>query len=264
MPDIFDLLARWWKQIFAVMIFSLLIVGAITFLKPRKYLSTATAVPASSVASDKARIFNENIQGLYSALGSPDDLDRIIGTANLDTVYLAITQQFNLEDHYKLKSGNAVRKAALELKENSKVMKSEYGELKVKVWDIDKNLAPQLANAIMDKLQAIHTDLQSAGNQTTLKGLIQGKQKILDQIDTLPPSLQAELQERSMQYDKLIGEYQLIVDSKPPVLLTVEKAKVAIKPDKPKRLQIMIGTVVLSFVFALLAALVMERRKNIA
>src|SRR5689334_6862621 len=106
MPDIFDLITRWWKQVFTVMILSLLVVGTITFLQPRKYLSTATAVPASSVATDKARIFNENIQGLYSALGSPDDLDRIIGTANLDTVYMAVAQQFTLPDHYKLKGEN--------------------------------------------------------------------------------------------------------------------------------------------------------------
>ena len=65
-----------------------------------------------------------------------------------------------------------------------------------------------------------------------------------------------------MEYEKLIGEYQLMIDSKPPVLLVVEKAKASIRPDKPKRMQIMIATAVLSFLFALLAALVMERRKN--
>jgi LPS O-antigen subunit length determinant protein (WzzB/FepE family) len=264
MPDIFDMVGQWWKKIFAVMILSLFVVGVITFLKPQKYLSITTAVPASSVASDKARIFNENIQELYSALGSPDDLDRMLGTANLDTVYIAITQQFNLPDHYKLKSDEAITKAALQLKRDTKVMKSEYGELKVKVWDTDKNLAPQLANAIMDKLQAIHTDLQSVGNETTLKGLIQGREKLQYQIDSMPPSSQPELQERALKYEKLIGEYQLIVDTKPPVLLIVEKAKAAIKPDKPKRMQIMIATLVLSFLFALLAALVMERRKNTA
>ena len=34
---------------------------------------------------------------------SPDDLDMIIGTANLDTVYIAVTEQFNFSDHYKIK-----------------------------------------------------------------------------------------------------------------------------------------------------------------
>ena len=70
MPDITDLIKRWWKQMFAVCMLSLLAVGVITFLKPRQYLSVATAVPASSFASDKSKIFNENIQTLYSALGT--------------------------------------------------------------------------------------------------------------------------------------------------------------------------------------------------
>ena len=118
MPDLFDLIAKWWKRMLAVMILSLLAVGIITFLKPRQYLSVTTAVPASSYASDKGKIFNENIQELYSTLGTTDDLDMILGTANLDTVYLFVADQFNLFDHYKMKEqGDAARtKAALCLK----------------------------------------------------------------------------------------------------------------------------------------------------
>jgi len=263
MPDITDLIKNWWKQMVAVALLSLLAVGIITFLKPRQYLSVATSVPASSVAADKSRIFNENIQALYSALGSPDDLDMILGTASLDTIYLSVTDQFNLFDHYKIsnKDSAARTKAATRLKGNTKVMKSEYGELKVKVWDTDKSLAPQLANAIMDKLQSIHQNLQSAGNEATLMGLMSGKQKLQVQLDTtaINSSLQGQLQ----QYEKLIGEYQLMVDSKPPALIIVEKAKVSLRPDRPKRLQIMIATAVLSLLFALFAALVMQRSKTL-
>ena len=207
--------------------------------------------------------FNENIQALYSTLGSPDDLDKIVGTAGLDTVYLAVTDQFNLFDHYKISNKDSIArtKAAARLKGNTKVMKSEYGELKVKVWDTDKNLAPQLANAVMDKLQSIHQNLQSAGNEATLNGLMSGKQKLQTQLDTVATN--GSLQGRLQQYEKLIGEYQLMVDSKPPSLIIVEKAKVSIRPDRPKRIQIMIATAVLSLFFALFAALIMERRKTL-
>ncbi len=270
MPDIFDLIGHWWKRMLAVMVLSLLVVGIITFLKPRQYLSVTTAVPASSFASDKGKIFNENIQALYSTLGTPDDLDMILGTANLDTVYLFVADQFNLFDHYKMREkGPAARtKAASLLKKNTKVMKSEYGDLKVKVWDTDKNLAPQLANAIMDRLQAIHADLQSAGNEATLNGLQNGKKKIQLQLDSISgisePLIERKklLQVQAQQYEKLISEYQLMVDSKPPVLIVVELAKPSARPDRPRRMQIMIATAILSFLFALLSALVMEREKN--
>ena len=270
MPDIFDLIARWWKQMLAVMALSLLAVGIITFLKPRQYLSVTTAVPASSFASDKGKIFNENIRELYSTLGTPDDLDMILGTANLDTVYLFVADQFNLFDHYNMKvEGAAARtKAASLLKKNTKVMKSEYGELKVKVWDTDKNLAPQLANAFMNRLQAIHADLQGAGNKAALIGLQTGKKKIQLQSDSITgisePVIERKkvLQDQVRQYEKLISEYQLMVDSKPPVLIVVEIAKPSAWTDRPRRMQIMIATAILSFLFALLAALVLERKKN--
>ncbi|HWR32663.1 MAG TPA: hypothetical protein VN451_04025, partial [Chitinophagaceae bacterium] len=203
------------------------------------------------------------------SLGTPDDLDMILGTARLDTVYLSVAQQFNLFDHYKVKEQGdaAVKKSALLLKKDSKVMKSEYGELKVKVWDTDKNLAPQLANAIIDVLQSIHTNLHGAGNVATLNGLIAGRKKIQIQIDSTAGTTGIQIEkkkkllEQSQQYEKLVNEYQLIVDSKPPVLIVVEKAKATDWPDKPKRKQILVATAFLSFLFALLAALVLERRK---
>src|SRR5436189_5453 len=135
MPGITVLLLNWWKQFLLVMVLCLLTVGIITFLQPRQYLSIATALPASSVASDKSKIFSDNIEALYSALGNPDDLDMIIGTSRLDTLYLAVTDRFNLFDHYKITSKPDIARinAAAILKKNTRVIKSEYGELKVKV-----------------------------------------------------------------------------------------------------------------------------------
>ena len=276
MPDIFDLIARWWKRMLAVIVLSLLAVGIITFLKPSQYLSVTTAVPASSFASDKAKIFNENIQALYSTLGTPDDLDMILGTANLDTVYLFVTDQFNLFDHYKIKEqGAAARsKAALLLKKNTKVMKSEYGELKVKVWDTDKDLAPQLANAILEKLNNIHQDLQSQGNRSVLNSLLTSSQKTrlyIDSVSTRWMVADSQVPDTSslnasrnqlLSYEKLIGEYQLLVDSNPRVLIVVESAKPSAWPDRPRRIQILIATAVLGFLFAFLAAIILERRKK--
>lgn len=265
MPDIIDLLGRWWKQMLGVVLLSLLAVGIITFLQPRQYLSVATAVPASSYAADKSKIFNDNIQELYSALGTPDDLDRVLGTSKLDTVYLAVTDAFNLFDHYKMKEkGPSARiRAAWRLKKNTTVMKSEYGELKVKTWDTDKDLAPQLANAIMDKLQSIHQDLQSAGNVATLKGLKLAIARMNPNVDTAFTPENAELhKKKNQQYDKMIEEYQLLVDSKPLSLIVVEKATAALHPDKPERVKIMVATALLSLLFVILAALVLDRPKT--
>lgn len=263
MPDIFDLLRRWWKPVTGVVLLSLLAVGIITFLKPRQYLSVATAVPASSMAADKGRIFNENIQELYSALGYPDDLDKVVGTAALDTVYLAVAAAFNLYDHYKIKDEeNALLKSARELKSNSTVLKSDYGELKIKVWDTDKNLAPQLANAILANLDALHRDLQNAGNQASLKALEQRLQTIRRTSDSATADQKIKLLAEAAGYEKLINEYHVLAEAKPPVLITVEKAKPALHPDRPQRLKIMLATAAFSFLFAILAALAFDSKRQ--
>jgi uncharacterized protein involved in exopolysaccharide biosynthesis len=268
MPDLFNLMSRWWKQIMAVVLLSLVIAGVVNYLQREKFLSVATALPASSYAADKARVFNENIEALYTVLGTSDELDMITGTGQLDTIYLGVTDEFNLFDHYKVSErGNAARnKAALVLRKNTRVMKSEYGELKVKVWDTDKDLAPQLANAIMSKIQSMHSDLQNATNQSTLVSLRAGKTRILAQLDSTSSSSAAvstkNLEEQLQQYEKLIGEYELMADSKPPSLLIVERARPAAWPDKPRFWPLMLVTAVLSLLFAVLLALMLEKRKT--
>lgn len=277
MPDIFYLISKWWKQVLLVVLLSLLVVGTIVFLQPSQYLSVTTAVRASTELSDKARIFNKNIQYLYPSLGSPDALDIILGTARLDTVYLAIAIDFNLWDHYKITGDKErfVYKAADELKENTRVIRSEYGELKVKVWDTDKNLAPKLANAVMDQLNTIHRELQMENNQVVLNSLLASREKLKKEIDSIVSIQTLPVKETGAytsglqvlagqldEYQKLIGEYQVTIDTNPDVLMIVEKARPSVNPDKPRRLMILVATTFLSFCFALATILVAERRKK--
>ncbi len=279
MPDIFYLFSKWWKHILSIVVISLVAIGIILYLRPSKYLSTTTALPASSYAADRASIFNQNIQSLYSALGTPDDLDVIVGTAQLDTPYIAISENLGLAAHYKVKEQGraAVLKAAFLLKANTRVIKTEYSELKVKVWDKDKTMAPELANAIMNKLQSIHQDLQNSNNFSLIKTLQKGKEKLRAGIDSVTSYLsnagrdegnsvayvtrRQQLLDQEQQYEKLISEYQLIADSKPPVLIILEKARVSDWPDKPRRIPIIVATFLLSLLFALVLALLLEKRK---
>lgn len=225
----------------------------------------ATAVPASTYSSDKARLFNNNIEQLYTALGTPDDLDLVVGTGKLDTVYLAVTRQFNLQDHYKMeeKGDAAINKAAFLLKKNCSVTKSEYGELKVSVWDTDKNLAPQLANAVMKQLQTMHQHLQQAGNEASLQSLLSMEQRlIIERESAATEEEKTSIIARLTEYNKLIGEYQLMLNNPSLALIVVEHARASEWPDRPKRTQWMLGTAVLALLFSLLLAAFLESRKK--
>lgn len=273
MPDIITLFSNWWKQILAVVIISLFLAGTILFFKPNLYLSVTTAVPANSLSFDKSRVFSENIEALYSDIGIPDELDIIVGTAQLDTIYLAVTDQFNLHDHYKFsrEDGESRQKSAKRLKRNSRIQKGDHGELKVKVWNTDRNLAPQLANALMDHLQKIHQDIQNSNNKIILEVLRKTFGTVQARIDSLENfsggnSEKSEMEKNTLimrgeEYARLIDQYEIIMQVNPPALKITESARPALWPDKPRRAQILIATGVLSLFFALLLSVFLQRRK---
>jgi uncharacterized protein involved in exopolysaccharide biosynthesis len=278
MPDLFDLIWRWRKQIFLLMLATTIITTAIVLFIPKRYSATATALPVPAYATDKTSVFSQNLQSLYSTIGLPDDLDKVVGTAHLDTVYRSVIAQFNLTEHFGIDktSAAAIQKAASILKKHTKVIKSDYGELKVKVWDVDKKLAADLANDIMDKLQQIHQDIQSLNNIMILSKINEEytKKKTdykkwtdsmvhvsgaidLDLLNVRKTSWLQQLQE----YEKLTSQYQLMVDVKPQALIIVEKATPAIEADQPRSMQIIVAAAVLSLFFGVLAALFLERKK---
>jgi LPS O-antigen subunit length determinant protein (WzzB/FepE family) len=271
MPDIFDVITRWWKYIFVILLLTIAAVGAIVFLKPKKYLAIATALPAPSYASDKAAIFGENIQVLYPNIGIPDDLDKIVGTALLDTVYYSVVDQYHVIAYYKLENdGEGRQKAVSRLKSNTRVIKSDYGELKVKVWDQDRNQSALFANAIMEALRLIHQEIENANNSEILEKIKNEydikKAKWLALIDSAKINQlllikQEALLKQLVEYEKLIGEYELMTRLKPQALIIVEKARPPLWPDRPRRLQIIIAAAILSFIFSILMILMLERRK---
>ena len=275
MPDLLTVIGRGWKAILATSLVITAVALGILLLQPRKYLSVVTALPASGYATDRASIFNQNIQELYPSIGTPDDLDRIHGTAFLDTLYIALARDKGLVDHYEIKSKNALYKAAQALKANTKVEKSEYGELKIKIWDTNAAMAADLANSFFDKLQQLHQHIQNQSNALILQRLQESYRRLQGgasaNVDTSrPEGSTATLvtarsrngQEQLAQYEQLIGEYQLMLDTNPQALLVVERARPSLKIDSPKILPITLLVAFLSIGFGILLALYLQSKKG--
>ena len=277
MPDPVNVFAKRWKLILGLTLIATIIAFMAAELSPRKYLSTATALPANTVVADKARIFNNNIEALYSDLGTADDLDRLEGTASLDTIYIATAHDLNLVRHYNVRpSEKALYKAASQLKHSSDIHRNGYGELEVKVWDGDEFMAAKLANMLLQKLQQLHQHLQSRRTAQVLQKIKEDyaiKQKQYKEVaDTLSSLLgvDAEIEQAKKTalfdqlqlYEKLVGQYQLALSSSPEVLLVIENARPAIRADRPR---IMLTTLVVlfgSFFFSFMLALFLESRKQ--
>ncbi|RYE37713.1 MAG: hypothetical protein EOP48_28265, partial [Sphingobacteriales bacterium] len=178
MPDLISVFGRWWKFILGITVLTGLVAYLVCLVTPKEYLAVATALPANSMTADRARIFNPNIEALYSEVGTADELDKLEGTAVLDTIYIATADSHNLAEHYGFGNGGESNyKAAVKLKKNSKIARSPYGELKVRVWDEDRNLAASMANDLMDRIERIHQDIQRKNNEIALEQIKMTLQK---------------------------------------------------------------------------------------
>ena len=280
LPDLVDLLNHWWKTILLVVVLFTAVVAVIVLIRPKEYLGVTTALPASEFAADKAGIFGENLQTLYSSLGTPDVLDKVVGTAKLDTLYASLVDQFDLVNNYELsEKTNARYKAIDQLKDDTRVIKSDYGELKVKVWHQSPAMAAKLSVAFMQQLQKMHQQVQLVNNKRILQNIERSYQEKLKELSALESgnlkpgdsllykSSTAKLLrtnalvEQLKEYEKLMNQYNLVITADPEVLVVVENAAVPVKHDRPDYFITILATLICSFVFAFLVALALEKRR---
>lgn len=279
MPDLLLVFSKRWKLILTVTILATVVAAIVALLSPKKYLAIATALPANSMTADKARVFNQNIEALYSEFGTPDELDRMEGTGTLDTIFIVAANELNLANYYSVDAGGeAFYKAAMELKKNARISRSSYGELKVKVWDKDRNQAATMANLLMNTIQQLHQQLIAQINNSAIEALkkeLEVKQQLYSNLsnpfnDTavspahLRPIKLTSLTEQILYYEKLIGQYQMAARTNPPLLLIVENARPPLWPDKPKPLQTVAFVFFGALLFSFLMALFLESRKHLA
>ena len=160
--DIMEVLKRR-RSFIGWFVFTACIVTALLlfFVIPRYYKSTAVIVAANPALADKARLFNENVEGLYSDFGNEEDLDRLYGIAKLDTTYKLLVDKFNLIQYYNISKNNVElnrQKAIEELKDAIELVKTEFYQLKISATTKDKKLSAALANEMVQIMQRLLQD----------------------------------------------------------------------------------------------------------
>ena len=287
MPDLLSVLFRRWKLILLLTFAGTLAAFIACLLLPKLYLGKTTALPVNTLVNDKARILNQNIEALYSEIGTADELDKLEGTAQLDTVFLAVAEANNLKQHYQLDTtaGNALEKAALMLRRKSNISRTGYGELQIKVWDENNRVAASLANALLQTINAIHQRLQNENSWMVLQKLHEQYQVLLKlkketviNSSSLPSGVSTDetsraaqlselaiqqqlLNDQLVQYQKLIYGYEMAVRTIPNAVLVVERARPLPWHDKPNTAQTVLLAFFASLLFSFLLAVFVESRK---
>ncbi len=163
----------------------------------------------------------------------------------------------------------ASHNAVAQLKSNSRISKTAYGELKIEVWDVDRNMAAAIANGLLQQLQNLHQHLHEENDRMVLAKLKAAyNPKIIGNVkDTVSNNLGNELvnanNDELKKYTQLINEYQLAVDASPKVLLTVEPARPRAKPDKPRTAQMVVFSFAAAFCCTFLLSLLLTAKENL-
>lgn len=272
-----QLLQNKWKQLVGFVVIALLVTTITLFLVPKYYRSFAILVPANPALADKARLFNTNIEGLYSYFGTGDDLDRLFGIASMDTVYKQLVDSFQLVNYYKLTNADQAinrRKAVLELREDLTFQKTDLGQLKVFAWTKEKELSARIVNRLVEIVQQTEAAIWKENYKNSLAKLksniasMEGEYKTLATATGLSEAEtklnQSKLQnilEQMNSYQKAANEFQLAIDNNAPALYILEKAVPAAKSEKPNKWEVLLAALIASTLFGLMGLLVYHREE---
>lgn len=277
MPHTIQVLQKHTRFIFLFTLFAMLVAFVTVLLVPKYFRSGARIIAANPQLTDKSRLFNENIQGLYSYFGSGDDLDRIIGVADMDTTYFQLVDQFNLIDYYRLDNDSLPllrRKAVLKLKKDISFQRTEQGQMRVLCWTKDKKLSADIVNAmiaiVQQKLASIWlSNYQTATDQLNAS-IIHHEQQYASLNDSISKASHAQqillqkhmetLLEELSQYRKTAASFQLMGETVPPALYILEPAVPSAKAERPDKLNTVLISGLAGFLFSILFLLLKDRR----
>ena len=226
------------------------VTAVLSAILPPQYLSVATAIPSNARLTDANRLAGSEVRELYPVFGESDDLDRIYEVCKSATVSGQLSARFQLATHYGLNPEKAadLDKARKRLARNTEILKTETGELRVKVWDRDAATAASIANAYLALTDSIHRNLVASLHGDALKSLSY----------TAPPdSLRSGISEIDPATTSAAANRTLLAQrTVPPALLVLDAATPALKPDRP---DVLMNTIAAFLVgaFAAIAALLL-------
>jgi hypothetical protein len=266
-----------WKWVLVFTVLSAVVAGITVFLVPQSFRSSATIVSANPQLADKGRLFNDDIKELYSYFGTGDDLDRIEGIADMDTIYKKLVDEFSLIQYYQPKKDNPSlqrRKSVLYLRGDIHIERTEQDQLKIIAWTHQQQLSADIVNRMVSLITETGNAIWQKNYATTLANLertIRDRelqyQQLRDSIGVLNDSgdelaaarIQVLLDQIKL-YRKYADEFTLAASDAPPVLYVLEHATPAAKAERPDKLAIILAACLLGFVFSSLIVLVTDRK----
>ena len=271
---VLEIIRKRWKQSLIMVLLATLVTGGILFLQKPIFRSSAIFTAANPNLGDRANIYRTEFWEQYFYYGSEYDNDRLMALAKSEDMFRFLADSFQLQQHYKI-IDTGVRGAYLtdiEFKENVRIHKDEYGNVKINVWDEDKMLATRIANAFVKRInqkavaqsngmkQEILFKLQQ-DYQTQKDSLAQLELQMAGSNDAFLIARKSAIINGLTQKESLIQQFQTSLNNVM-ALFVIEEAVPAFRKEKPLILNGMLTAAVVSFVFSILFLLLLEWKQR--
>jgi hypothetical protein len=170
-----------------------------------------------------------------------------------------VADSLKLAEHYVLSGRkNAKTLAQKKLEKNIKLIRTEYGELQLRVWDKDPAKAEQIATAMISRTQDVFDGMFRSfydRSLTSLRSELSAQKRIMDTLLVSAGRLRvAGLEQR-------IAEYEITRLNPPAAFFVMEKPSISTIADRPKIILNVLITLLASL-FTVIAWIAAKRTMN--
>lgn len=182
-----------WKTPIAVFVgVSAIAAVVVSLLLPNYYESSSIFYPTNPSITDRQNLFGKESSGDNQGFfGTKNDAQRMMSLAQSASVVGYLIEKFNLIEHYDIEQDDPKRyfKVKKEFDSNYKVVKTELGGVMISFLDTDNQLASDLVNTAVSKINEQNNKIISDNKSTILnifREKVAQKRKELDHLnDTL-------------------------------------------------------------------------------
>ncbi|MFI5172337.1 MAG: Wzz/FepE/Etk N-terminal domain-containing protein, partial [Chitinophagales bacterium] len=144
-----QILFKWRKPILIVTVLVAVASCIITwFFMPDYFKSSVTFYPSNPIMTDRQVLYSQSSGEIeIDYFGSAGDIDRILTIAKTSSIIDYIINKYHLIEHYGFDSTKTLARYNAKKKfiKNYKAIETEYGAVEISIWDVDKNLAMDMA-----------------------------------------------------------------------------------------------------------------------
>ena len=190
-------LYKWRKPLLIILLIALF--GSWFFSSPwfitPKFKSMVIMFPASSSSISKSLLNDQPVKGQdITAFGEDDQAEQLLQILNSNKIRDRIMRKFDLMKHYRIDSTSEVKYSNLfkEYDRNINFRRTEFMAVQITVYDVDPQVAADIANSIASLLDSTKNDMMRQRSvkgfkvvETEYNALKTEKDKIVDSLISL-------------------------------------------------------------------------------